>query len=169
VNRQTDLRKEARTQRLKEEQERIDTVSGTFAECSLNVPWMFPECSLNVPWMFSKEARMQRLKEERERIDTVRGTFAECSLNVPWMFPECSLNVPWMFPPFCRTGGNTWWIRRFTPRIRCLVMFTLVLGTHVGKLYCASTLVLSLRGSCGLDRGSWASTSTQTEYSLNVP
>jgi hypothetical protein len=43
------------------------------------------------------------------------------------------------------------------------------LGTHVGKLYSASTLVLSLSASCSWDGGSQASNSTQTECSPNVP
>jgi hypothetical protein len=71
-------------------------------------------------------------------------------MNVPWMV-ECSLNVPWMFT-----------------EIRRLVLLTLILGTHVCKLYSASTLVLFFK--CFLQLG-WRLTgfrSTQTECSLNV-
>jgi hypothetical protein len=41
--------------------------------------------------------------------------------------------------------------RRSTPEIRRLVLLTLVLGTHVGKLHSASTLVLSFK--CFLQLG----------------
>jgi hypothetical protein len=58
------------------------------------------------------------------------------------MFPECSL--------------------------RRLLLLTLVLDTHVGKLYSAPTLVLSLSASCSWDGGSQASTLTRTECFLNV-
>jgi hypothetical protein len=44
-----------------------------------------------------------------------------------------------------------------TPGIRRLVLLTLVLGTHEGKLYSASTLVLLLSASCSWDGGSRAS------------
>jgi hypothetical protein len=37
------------------------------------------------------------------------------------------------------------------PGIRRLVVLTLVLGTHMGKLYFASSMVLSLRASCSWD------------------
>ena len=61
---------------------------------------------------------------------------------------ECSLNVP--------------------HEIRRLVMLTLILGTHLGNLYSASTLVLYLNTSCSWDGGSRASTFTRTEQcSLN--
>jgi hypothetical protein len=44
--------------------------------------------------------------------------------------------------------------RRSTPGIRRrLVMLTLVVRTHVGKLYSASKLVLSLSASCSWDGG----------------
>jgi hypothetical protein len=46
-----------------------------------------------------------------------------------------------------------------------LVLLTLVLGTHVGKLYSASTLVLFLSASCSWDGGSRAS----AQLKMNVP
>jgi hypothetical protein len=133
------------------------TVHSIFTQCSLNVHSMFPQCSLNVP-----------------------SVFPQCSLNVHSMFPQCSLNVPSMFPQYrflaqlqliiilmevlCGPRGNTWWTRD-APGIRRLVLLTLVLGTHVGKLYSASTLVLFLNASCSWDGGSRAS----AQLNLNVP
>jgi hypothetical protein len=64
------------------------------------------------------------------------------NLLEPLEFPEYSLNVPWD------------------------TSLTLVLGTHVGKLYSATTLVLSLGASCSWDGGPMASASTQPELSL---
>jgi hypothetical protein len=52
-----------------------------------------------------------------------------------------------------------------TPGIRRLVLLTLVLGNHVGKLYSASTLVLFQSASCSWDEGSRAS----AQLTLNVP
>jgi hypothetical protein len=46
-----------------------------------------------------------------------------------------------------------------------LFLLTLGLGTHVGKLYSASTLVLFLSASCSWDGGSRAS----AQLKLNVP
>jgi ATP-dependent RNA helicase DHX57 len=48
-------------------------------------------------------------------------------------------------------------------------LFTRVFGTHVGNLYSASSLVLSLSASCGWDWGSRVSASTHTECSLHIP
>jgi hypothetical protein len=132
-------------------------VQWMFSESSLNVPWMFTECSLNVPWMstecwfrfvlsFNWYDRLIAVidvivcwfrllsykwspRSHAFLLLTVHWMFTECSLNVPWTFAECSLNVPWMFAE------------------RRLVLLTLVLGTHVGMLYSASTLVLSLLSS----------------------
>jgi hypothetical protein len=73
------------------------------------------------------------------------STSTLCSLNVPRMFSECPPNVPWMFP-------------------ECSLL-TLVLGSHVGKLYSASTLVLLLSASCIWDGGLRAS----AQLKLNVP
>jgi hypothetical protein len=85
--------------------------------------------------------------------------------NIPWVFPECSLNVPWMFPELCE------WTRSSTPGIRRLVLLTLVWGTHVCKLYSASTLVLFSSASCSWDGGSRASAqlTSNVQYSLNAP
>jgi hypothetical protein len=55
------------------------------------------------------------------------------------------------------------WTRSSTPGIRRLVLLTLVLGTHVCKLYSASTLILFLSASCSWDGGSRAS----AQISLN--
>ena len=57
-----------------------------------------------------------------------------------------------------------------SPGIRRLVLLTLVLGTHVCKLYSASTLVLFLSASCSWDGGSRASAQlslNHVECSLN--
>jgi hypothetical protein len=64
-----------------------------------------------------------------------------------------SLNEASMFPEWAREWA------------RCLVLLTLVLGTRVGKLYSASTLVLSLSASCSWDRSSRAS----AQLALNLP
>ena len=126
-------------------------------------------------------------------------TLDMCSLNVPGTFPECSLNVPWFLrgcvsiwrykhtvPPFCQFLAHLQfiimmealcdWTRSSTPGIRRLVLLTLVLGTHVCKLYSASTLVLFLSASCSWDGGSRASAQLLLnapwmfpECSLNVP
>jgi hypothetical protein len=66
-----------------------------------------------------------------------------------------------MMEALCRTCGNT----KVNTEIRCLVLLILVLGTHVGKLYSASTLLLSLSASCSWDGGSRAS----AQLKLNVP
>jgi hypothetical protein len=74
------------------------------------------------------------------------------------------------------------WTRSSTPGIHRLVLLTLILGTHVCKLYSASTLVPFLSASCSWDGGSRASAQLKLnvpsislnvpwmfEYSLNVP
>jgi hypothetical protein len=99
----------------------------------------------------------------------------------PWMFPEYFL-IHTHSPTSCRfvaqlrliiiitmqvlcgPRGNTWWTRSSTPGIRRLVLVTLVLVTHVGKSYSASTLVLFLSASCSWDGGSRAS----AQLNLNV-
>jgi hypothetical protein len=110
-------------------------------ECSLIVHWM---CPLNVHWMFTDCSQ------------NVHWMFTEYSLKLHWMFPECSLKV------HCSTPSST-------PGIRRLVLLTLVLGTHVCKLYSASTLVLFFL-KCFWQLG-WRLTgvrSTLPECSLNV-
>ena len=82
---------------------------------------------------------------------------------VCYMLASRSLNVPWM-EVLCGPRGNTWSTRSSTPGICRLVLLTLVLGTRVGKLYSASTLVLFLSASCSWDGGSRASASTHTEW-----
>jgi hypothetical protein len=62
----------------------------------------------------------------------------------------------------CRTSGNMWWTRRSASGIRRLVWRTLVLETHVGKVYAAATLVPS--ASCRWDRGPRASASTRPTF-----
>jgi hypothetical protein len=66
-------------------------------------------------------------------------------------FDKRSLNVPLT--------------RRSTPGIRRLVLLILISGTHVGKLYSASTLVLFESASCSWDGGSRAS----AQLNLSVP
>jgi hypothetical protein len=134
-----------------------------FHECSLNGHWMFPECPLNVPSMFTECSL------------NVPWIFTECSLNVPWMVTECSLNVHWMFPEcslIITMEALCDWTRSSSPGIRRLVLLTLVLGTHVGKLYSASTLVLFfffVSASGSWDGGSRASAQLSLNVSLNVP
>jgi hypothetical protein len=69
-----------------------------------------------------------------------------------------------------------WTQRSLNVDLRRLVLLTLVLGTHVGKSYSASTLVLFLSASCSWDGGSRASAqltlnvdSTFPAYGLNIP
>jgi hypothetical protein len=73
----------------------------------------------------------------------------------------------------CGTRGNTWWTRSSTPGMRRLVLLTLILGTHVCKMYSASPLVLFLSASCSWDGGSQASAQLTLNFpwmfSLNVP
>jgi hypothetical protein len=157
---------------------KLTGVCSILTECSLNVHWMFTECSLNVHWMFTARLNTEfyswdtsfGLVNPRLRYSCLQvvfcvnvGTFlsascswdgssrasAQFSLHVHWMFTECSLRD---------------WTRSSTPGIRHLVLWTLVLGTHVCKLYSASTLVLFLSASCSWDGSSRAS----AQFSLNV-
>jgi hypothetical protein len=147
---------------------------------------MFPECSLNVPWMWWAPPTFLLCWCSQ----VVPWMFPQCSLNVPSMFSDSSLNVPWMFLDFLADSsphGDTHtvllfcrflahipliimmealcdWTRSSTPGIRRLVLLTLVLGTHVCKLYSASTLV-PLSASCSWDGGSRA----PAQLKLNVP
>jgi hypothetical protein len=83
-------------------------------------------------------------------------------LNSAWMFPELSTVFPEsslnfqsltscrflaqlqliiiLMEVLCGSRGNTWWTPSNTPGIRRLVLLTLVLGSHVGKVYTADDL-----------------------------
>jgi hypothetical protein len=70
------------------------------------------------------------------------GTFFKCFLQLGWGLTGIHFNSNWMFPECSLMEALCDWTRSFTPGIRRLVLLTLVLGTHVCKLYFASTLVL---------------------------
>jgi hypothetical protein len=90
----------------------------------------------------------------------------ECFLNVPWVFLGTTpIDDNIMKEVLCGPRGNTWWTQSSTLGIRRLVLLTLVLNTHVGKLYSASTLVLFLNCFLQLDGGSRA----PAQLKLNVP
>ena len=137
----------------------------------LNVPWMFPECSLNVrytpfwslfvifPWCLSTAVTGRHFGGWG---GSGYSTWSEArsAQKLP-LVPAVKLFLRgcvsiWRYkhtvPPLCRLIAHLQliitmealcdWTRSSTLGIRRLVLLTLVLGTHVCKLYSASTLVL---------------------------
>jgi hypothetical protein len=92
----------------------------------------------------------------------VDSTFPECELYVPCIWPQRSLNVALKLPECDLNFPCIWPQCSLNVDLRRLVLLTLVLGTHVGKSYSASTLVLFLSASCSWDGGSRA------QLTLNV-
>jgi hypothetical protein len=133
-------------------------VSSMPGECSLNVPSVFIGGSLIVHYIFPNSDCEHFSKGMLPmRIHTHSPT--SC------LFLAQLQLIIIMMEVLCGPCGNTWWTRSSTPGIRRLVLLTLVLGIHVGKLYSASTLVLFLSASCSWDGSSRAF----AQLNLNVP